>query len=223
MSPPPLVIFGTGSLARMAHYFATRELGLEVLAFTADAPHVSQSSMLGVPVVELQALAGVHPPGDVSVFVAVGYRSLRQRARAWHRVRDLGYDTPCLVSRHAFVAENASLGPNTIVMPGAVVEPGVVLGANNVVWSNVTLCHDTVAGDHNFFASNVTVGGEVRLGSRSFLGFSSVVLQQLTVGDEVLLAAQSLLLSDARGLTHYQGSPARAHRDIASDEGVCVP
>lgn len=218
----PLVIFGTGSLARLAHYYATHELGMQVAAFAVDAPDPGQPSLLGVPVLEARELPDVHPPASASVFVAVGYRSLAQRARAWQRMRDLGYDTPCLVSTSAWVAANARLGANTIVMPGAVVEPGVVLGDNNVVWSNATLCHDTVAGDHNFFAANVTVGGEARLGSRCFLGFSSVVLQQRTVGDDVLLAAQSLLLSDAAALTHYQGSPARACRDIHPETGVCV-
>ncbi|MDB5895996.1 MAG: hypothetical protein JWQ88_3527, partial [Rhodoferax sp.] len=69
---------------------------------------------------------------------------------------------------------------------------------------------------------NMTVGGEVRLGSRCFFGFSSVVVQQVEVGNDVLLAAQSLLLSNASGLTQYRGSPARAVKPIDPAAGVCI-
>jgi sugar O-acyltransferase (sialic acid O-acetyltransferase NeuD family) len=206
----------------MAHYYATREMGLQVVAFAVDAAYRTQDRLLDTPVIDSQALPSAYPPGQVAVFVAVGYRSLPQREEAWQRMHTAGYQTPSIVSRHAFLAQDARLGPNSIVMPGSVVEPGVVVGTNTVIWSNVTICHDTVVGDHNFFASNVTVGGEVRLGSRSFFGFSSVVVQQVTVGDDVLLAAQSLLLADAPGLTHYQGSPARACKAIDRAVGVCI-
>jgi sugar O-acyltransferase (sialic acid O-acetyltransferase NeuD family) len=206
----------------MAHYYATREMGLEVAAFAVDAPYRTQDSLLDSPVIDWHSLAGTYPPGEAAIFVATGYRSMAQRAQVWQRVRAAGYETPSIVSRHAFLAQDARVGSNTILMPGAVVEPGVVLGDNTVVWSNVTICHDTVAGDHNFFASNVTIGGEVRLGSRSFFGFSSVIVQQVSVGDDVLLAAQSLLLSDASGLMQYQGSPARAFKAIDPAAGVCV-
>lgn len=218
----PLLIFGTGSLARLAHHYAVHELGRQVAAFAVDACYLEQSRGLGMHVVDAQSLASAYPPGEFELFAAVGYRSMVERANIWRRFREAGYRMPTLVSRHAYVAPDATLGPNTIVMPGAVIEPGVVMGENNVVWSNATVCHDTVVGNHNFIASNATLGGEVRVGSRCFIGFSAVVLQHRVVGDDVLLAAQSLLLTDAADLTHYQGSPARAVKAIAAADGVRV-
>lgn len=106
-------------------------------------------------------------------------------------------------------------------MPGAVVEPGVVLGDNNVIWSNATICHDSLVGNHNFFAANSTVGGRAVIASRSFFGFSSVVSHGVNVGDETLLGASGLLLSDNPGCGRYLGVPA-AFKGGHEREGVCV-
>lgn len=219
---PPLVIFGTGSVARLVHHHATSELGLEVAGFAVDARWRVEPQLLGLPVLEAESLVRTHPPGLAAVFVAVGYRSMLQRARTWQRFADAGWDTPSLVSPRAYVAATARLGPNCLVMPGAVVEPGTELGANNIVWSNATICHDGRVGSHNFFASNATIGGEVTIGDRCFFGFSSTVLHQRTVGNDVLLGAAALLINDAQSLGRYLGVPAR-RSPIDAATGVCVP
>ncbi|WP_312780374.1 acetyltransferase [Acidovorax temperans] len=217
----PLVIFGTGSVARLAHHHATRELGLEVVGFAVDAQWRAEPTLLGLPVFEAESLARTHPPGRAAVFVALGYRSMPQRARSWQRFADAGWDTPSLVAPGAHVAATARLGPNCLVMPGAVVEPGTELGANNILWSNATICHDGRVGSHNFFASNATIGGEVTIGDRCFFGFSSTVLQQRTVGSDVLVGAAALLTTDAPGMGRYLGIPAR-RSPISAATGVCV-
>ncbi|ARP94347.1 acetyltransferase [Bordetella genomosp. 13] len=223
MTSKPLIIFGIGSLAQLAHYYATREMRLQVAAFAVDARFKTVDTMLGLPVLCWEdQLPEQYPPQCASMFVAVGYRSMKGRQHAYDRATSAGYDLPSIVSNAAFIAETARMGSNNFIMPGAVIEPEALLGANNVVWSNATLCHHTRVGNHNFFASNVTVGGEVSVGSRNFLGFSSIVLQHKIIGDDTLIAAGSLLTHDAESLRHYQGSPARAVMTLDPALGVCV-
>jgi sugar O-acyltransferase (sialic acid O-acetyltransferase NeuD family) len=218
----PLVIFGAGSLARLAHYYATREMGLKLLGFVVDASKKEADEICGLPVLTWEQCVECHPPGTVTMFVAVGYREMRQRQTLFDRALMAAYTLQNIVSTSALVADTAVTGVNNFIMPGVVIEPGARLGANNVVWSNTTICHDSVIGDHNFFASNVTVGGEVTIGHRSFFGFTSTVAHQRHVGDDVLLAAHSLLLGDGESLSWYQGLPAKKVADIASQTGVCV-
>lgn len=218
----PLVIFGAGSLARLAHYYATREMGLRVLGFVVDADRKDFDSYCGLPVFSWKACLEQHPPASTSMYVAVGYREMRQRQRLFDRAKVAGYGLQNVVSTAAFVAATTPIGENNFIMPGVVVEPEVRLGDNNVVWSNTTLCHDTVVGHHNFFASNVTVGGEAVIGDRCFFGFTSTVVHQRRVGDDVLLAAQSLLLNDADALGWYQGAPAKRVESISEQVGVSV-
>lgn len=218
----PLVIFGAGSLARLAHYYATREMELQVPGFVVDVSRKDVDTFCDLPVLTWDQCIECHPPGAVTLYVAVGYREMRQRQLMFERAQQAGYALQNIVSTSAFVAETAVIGVNNFIMPGSVIEPGVCLGNNNVVWSSTTICHDTVIGDHNFFAGNVTIGGEVTIGHRCFFGFSSTVVHQRHVGDDVLLATQSLLLEDVESLGLYQGMPARRVAEIPSSTGVRV-
>jgi len=219
---PPLVIFGLGSVARLAYSCATHELGLDVLAFAVDSASRTDSELFGLPVVDAESLAQNFSPESASIFVAVGYRSMLKRASAWQRFADAGWHTPTLVSPRAYVAETSIIGHNCFVMAGAVIEPGACLGDNNLIWSNSTICHDCRIGSHNFFASNTTIGGDVSIGDRSFFGFSSTILQQRSVGSDVVIAAAALVTQDATGLGRYIGIPARRDTDIDPTIGVCI-
>lgn len=220
--PRSLVIFGTGSLARLAHYYATREMGLQVVGFAVDAERKNVDEFCGLPVFSWDACVTQHSPELTSMFVAVGYREMCQRQTLFERAKSAGYALQNIVSTSAFMAETVLMGENNFIMPGAVVEPEVRLGNNNTVWSNVTLCHDSSIGHHNFFASNVTIGGEVTVGDRCFFGFTSTVVHQRRVGNDVLLAAQSLLLGDGQSSGWYQGVPAKRMKSISNQVGVCV-
>jgi len=217
-----LVIFGTGSVARIAHYVASYELGLEVVGFAVDPAYRVDTKFLGLPVLDADLLAQFYPPGTASVFVAVGYRSMHKRSMTWRRFADAGWNTPSLISSKAYVAETAKLGANCLVLPGVVVEPGCILGDNNILWSNATICHDSCVGSDNFLAAGTVIGGEVEIGSRSFFGFSSIVLQHRTVGCDVLLAAAALLTADAPNLGYYKGIPAKRIGEICAEDGVCI-
>lgn len=218
----PLIIFGTGTLARLAHYYAVREMGLEVKAFAVDVTRLNTDTCCDSLVVTWDECLEQYPPGTVSMYVAVGYREMRQREAVFDRVQSAGYFLQTIISKSAFVAKTVRMGQNNFIMPGVVIEPEVSMGANNVIWSNATICHDTIIGKHNFVASNVTIGGEVTVGDRCFLGFSSTVVQHCRLGDDVLLAAQSLLLEDADSLSRHQGIPAKKVMDIPQSAGVCV-
>lgn len=218
----PLIIFGTGTLARLAQYYAVREMGLEVKSFAIDAARKNIDTFCDSMVVSWEDCLDQYPPGTVSMYVAVGYREMRQREAVFDRVQSAGYFLQNIISKSAFVAETVRMGHNNFIMPGVVIEPEVSMGANNVIWSNATICHDNIIGDHNFVASNVTIGGEVTIGDRCFLGFGSTVVHQCRLGDDVLLAAQSLLLEDADSLNRYQGTPATKVADICPSVGVCI-
>jgi sugar O-acyltransferase (sialic acid O-acetyltransferase NeuD family) len=216
----PLIIFGTGSLAQLAHYYAVKEMGLSVLGFVVDRDRKNSDECCGLPVLIWETCVASYSPKSVSMYVAVGYRNMQQRQLLFNRAKAAGYTLQNIISFAAFVAKNSRMGENNFIMPGAVIEPNVCLGSNNTVWSNATICHDTFIGGHNFFASNATIGGEVRIGDRCFFGFSSTVLEQRGVGDDLLLAAHSLLLNDGESCGHYQGVPARRIKSFVSSIGI---
>ena len=204
-----LIIFGSSTLARLAHYYATKELNLDVQGFVVDDEYFGTPSYLSLPVTRWSEFRNLGLQDEVSLHVAVGYRIMRARVSAFDRVRALGYQLQNIMSTSAYIAQDVILGDNNLIMPGAVLETGVAIGSNNVVWSNATLCHDCACGSHNFIAANVTVGGGVKIGNANFLGFGSVLLQGIRIGDETLLGAQSLVLHNTKDRTRYHGVPVR--------------
>ena len=217
-----LVIFGTSTLAKLANYYATQELGFKVVAFVVDEKYRTQPNFLNQPVLTWPEFLTSYSATDVSVHVAVGYKSIRARAATYDRVKARGYELINIVSTASYLANGVVLGDNNFVMPGVVVEPGVVVNSNNVVWSNTTICHDTCVGSHNFIAANTTVGGGVKIGDGNFLGFSTVIKENLNIGNSSLVGAGSLVIGNIGNLTKVFGAPATNIGSIDSVLGVCV-
>lgn len=216
-----IAIFGAGSLGKLAHYYATEEMGLKVLCFVVDADYSVSETVRGAPLLTWEQFNSQYLQEKIDVYVAVGYRSMNKRASVYKKVFASGYRLINIVSRSAHIANDVCIGINNFFMPGVVVEPGCEIGSNNVVWSNVTICHDSKLKNHNFLASNATVGGEVSIGDRNFIGFSATIGQQRRIGNDVLIGAQSLLLSDVTNLVHYQGIPARKVEIVDKLRGIC--
>ena len=105
-------------------------------------------------------------------------------------------------------------------MPNVVIEPFAEIGSNNIIWSNSTICHNTIIGNHNFLASNVTIGGKSSIGDLCFLGFSSTVSDHLIIENEVLIAANSFLKKNANSFSRVQGLPAKFHSKINRNHGI---
>lgn len=217
-----LAIFGAGTLAKLAHYYAINEMDLNVTCFVVDDNYKTTNKLLDLPVLTFSEYLDKFTLSNTNFFIAIGYSSMKLRADIYNKIINLGFETINIVSKSAFIATNVSLGSNNIIMPGTVIEPNVIINNNNVIWSNSTICHDTIVGNHNFVASNVTIGGEVKIGDRNFFGFSSTVLQQKRIASDILIGAKSLVVSNIEHLTHYQGIPARKIKNLSHELGVCV-
>ncbi len=219
-----ILIFGTTGLAQLAHHYLTETLQQRVMGFVVDAQYRTQPELLGVPVLTWEEATEQYSPSThTRMFVAVGYRNMRQRARMFERVRAVGYGLLNIISPASHIAPGVRMGENNFIMPGAVIEPWVVMGDNNVVWSNATLCHHARIGHHNFIAANATLGGHATLGDINFIGFGATVQQHVAMGQETLLGAHSLLREATDDLQYYWGTPARVQRAIDPAKGIELP
>lgn len=218
----PTLIFGAGTLARLACLSAQDAGELEVIGFVVDDGLRTADQFLGLPVYGWNEARARYNPDELCFHAAIGYRSMRRRAAVFEQVRGAGFDCVNIISPDSRVSRHSRLGLNNHIMAGTVVEPGMHIGSNNVLWSNVTFCHDGVLGDHNFIAANTTVGGHARIGNLNFVGFSSVVREHVKIGDETLIGAQTLVLSDTADSSVYYGSPARRIRQVDSAIGIAM-
>lgn len=69
----PLVIFGSGDIAQLAHYYFSADSNYEVVAFTIDSHYINDPEFCGLPVVAFEEVTQKYPPESFDFFVALSY------------------------------------------------------------------------------------------------------------------------------------------------------
>ena len=207
----PLVIFGTGSLAQLAHFYFTHDSDRSVAGFTADSGHIVEPRCQGLPLVPTQTLETHFPPDAYDLFVAIGYSGLNvHRAERCAEVIARGYKLATYVSSRATVWSDLRIGHNCLVMEGSVIQPVVSIGNGTIICCNSVISHHSRIGDHCFVSAQATVAGRVTIGANCFVGVGATIRNDLTVGSNCIIGAGTLILEDtADGSAYLQaGTPA---------------
>jgi sugar O-acyltransferase (sialic acid O-acetyltransferase NeuD family) len=209
----PLVIFGTGQIAQLAHYYFTADSDYEVLAFTADAAFVSESSFCGLPVLPFEELVGRYPPQSCNFFVALSYSRLNAlRKEKYLAIRQMGYPLASYISSHATVLNGAVAGDNCFILENNTVQPFVTIGHNVTLWSGNHVGHHSSIRDHCFVASQVVISGGVEIGEQCFVGVNATFRDHITIGARCVIGAGALMLADAEPDGVYMGVASERSR-----------
>ena len=212
-----LVIFGTGDIAQLAHYYFTHDTGYEVAAFTVDAQYVGEGTFCGLPVVAFEEVAARHPPATHDMFVALAYAQLNALRRdKCAAAKALGYALATYVSPHATVLNEGRIGENCFILEDNTVQPFVTIGDNVTLWSGNHIGHHAQIGNHCFITSHVVISGGVRVGERTFIGVNSTVRDHVAIGAGCVIGAGSLILKDAADDTVYSAPAAELAKVPAS-------
>jgi UDP-N-acetylbacillosamine N-acetyltransferase len=216
-----LVIYGLGSFARMMrHYFDDDSL-FTVVAFCADRSHLTTETFDGLPVVPFEDVETKFPCDAFTMFVAVGYSSMRTRPEMYQKAKSKGYRFTNYISSGARIDQSSGMGVNNVVLAGSQIEPFCKIGDNNIIWTSVNICHDSKIADHCFLASQSLIGGFSEVGANSFIGFNATIIQNVTLGQESLVGSKSLVLSDTEPFSKNIGVPAKA-AGFHSAEGIKI-
>lgn len=193
-----LVIFGTGDIAELAHYYFTKDSGCHVVAFTVDAEFIKADTFCGLPVVPFEEVAARFPPDAHSLFVALSYSRLNQlRQQKYEASKALGYRLVSYVSSRASVLNDGRIGDNCFVLEDNTIQPFVTIGNNVTLWSGNHIGHHSTIRDHCFIASHVVVSGGVEIGESCFIGVNATLRDHIKVGERCVLGVGAILLADA--------------------------
>jgi sugar O-acyltransferase (sialic acid O-acetyltransferase NeuD family) len=193
----PLVIFGTGDIARLAERYFTRDAGREVPAFVVDAAYRTAETYLERPLVPFEELENTYPPSRFDAFVALSYRRMnRLRAEKYTALKERGYALASYVSSRCSWLTDEPPGDNCFILEDNTVQPFVRIGCNVTLWSGNHIGHDSVIGDHCFISSHVVVSGHVTIGPYCFLGVNSTLRNGLTLAAETLVGAGAVIMKD---------------------------
>ena len=203
----PLVIFGCGDIAQLAHYYFSTDSNYEVVAFTVDAVYITASEFCSLPVVPFDKVAKLYSPDTHSIFVALSYAKLNQiRKEKYLAAKSLGYLLPSYVSSRATVLNDDKIGENCFILENNTIQPFVTIENNVTLWSGNHIGHHSIIHNHCFIASHVVVSGGVEIEESCFIGVNATLRDHIRVGKNCVIGAGTLLLSDAEPEGVYVGA-----------------
>ncbi|WP_024931126.1 acetyltransferase [Methylophilus sp. OH31] len=201
-----LVIFGTGDIAQLAHYYFTNDSEYQVVGFTADSAYIEKNDFCDLPVYPFEQLESHVKPSDTSIFVALSYSKLNEvRKEKYLTAKQKGYEIASYISSKATILNNKNIGENCFILEDNTIQPFVTIGNNVTLWSGNHIGHHSTIHDHNFIASQVVVSGGVVIKESCFIGVNATLRDHITVGEKCVIGAGALLLSDADAEGVYIG------------------
>lgn len=204
-----IVIFGTGQLAEVAHFYLTHDSEHEVVAFSVDSNYLQAGHHMGLPAVAFEQVEELYPPADYRMFVPVSYRHRNKLRESKYLVaKQKGYELISYVSSRAVTWPGLSVGENCFIFESNVIQPFVEIGNNVILWSGNHIGHHSRIGDHCFLASHVVVSGAVTIEPFCFLGVNATIRDGITIARECIIGAGALILENTRQRGVYTGTPA---------------
>ena len=187
--PKELVVFGSGAIAELAHYYFCSDSEHEVVAFTLDEEYIERDTFCGLPVVPFADVQSAYPPEEYALFIALSYSRLNEmRKEKFLAGKEKGYTLASYISSRASVLNDGRVGDNV------------------TLWSGNHIGHHSTIHDHTFIASHVVVSGGVVIGESCFLGVNATLRDHITVGEKCVIGAGALLLGDAEPKSIYRGT-----------------
>jgi sugar O-acyltransferase (sialic acid O-acetyltransferase NeuD family) len=203
----PLVIFGSGDIAQLAHYYFSTDSNYEVVSFTVDRNYIKESEFCGLPVVAFEEVVKIYPPESYDFFIALSYSKLNAvRKEKFLAAKEMGYKLVSFISSRASVLNDGRIGENCFIFEDNTIQPFVTIGNNVTLWSGNHIGHHSVIHDHTFIASHVVVSGRVEIGEQCFVGVNATLRDHINIGDRCVVGAGALLLTDAAPEGVYIGT-----------------
>jgi len=208
-----LVIFGSGDIAELAHFYFGTDSEYQVVAFTVDSHYIQETTFCRLPIIPFEEVTERYPAESHDFFVALSYSRLNAiRKDKFLAAKALGYRLASFVSSRATVLNDDRIGQNCFIFEDNTIQPFVAIGNNVTLWSGNHIGHHSVIKDHSFIASHVVISGGVEIGEQCFIGVNATLRDHIKVGDRCVIGAGALLLGDAEAEGVYIGAATERSR-----------
>lgn len=202
-----LIIFGSGDIAQLAHFYFSTDSEYEVVAFTVDSAYLTDTTFCGLPVVAFEEVTKQYNPEEHECFIALSYSRLNAvRKEKYLAAKALGYRLANFISSRATVLNEGRIGDNCFIFEDNTIQPLVTIGNNVTLWSGNHIGHHSTINDHCFIASHVVVSGGVEIGEQCFIGVNATLRDHIKIGEKCVIGAGALLLDDAEPEGVYIGT-----------------
>ena len=181
-----LLIFGTGEIGELAHFYFTHDSEWDISGFICDDVYFQQAEFLGLPCIKLSEISN-YSTENYAVHVALSYRKLNQiREEKYKAFKALGYEMPSYISSKSTIWSR-DIGDNCFILEDQTIQPNTKIGNNVMLWSGNHIGHGSVIEDHVYIASHVVIAGHCHIGERSFIGVNTALKDFITIGKDCFL------------------------------------
>lgn len=192
-----IIIFGIGSMAKVMHYFFTRDSAFEVVGFTVDKAYITGEKFCNLEVVAFENVEDRFPPAAYKMFIAIGPSKMNDlREQKFNEAKERGYTLVSYVSKFAIC--NSELGENCFVGDMAIVNPFVEIGMNNIFHEGTILSNDSVIGNNCYVAPKVSVSTYSKVGDNCVIGTGAVIKTNVSVAPRTLVGATCYISKDTQ-------------------------
>lgn len=195
----PIIIFGAGDAAQVAHFYFTHDSEFTVEAFTVDQEYLSDSTLCGLPMVPFENIQKLYPPEKYDIFVAVGYAKINStRTTKCEAAKSKGYQLVSYVSSKATIWPDLSIGENCFILEDNTIQPFVKIGNNVTLWSGNHIGHHSSIGNNCFVTSHVVISGGVIIKDNCFIGVNATLRDHITIAARCVISAGAIIMGDTQ-------------------------
>ncbi len=213
-----IILAGNAITANILNSYLRNDRRYEVLGLTVDDEFIAQSGVEGFTTVGFSQVQKAFPPESCRVMMAVGYHDLnRVRESLFLRLKNLGYTVETYVHPDAHVYTEYPLGEGCVVLPSTVIEPGVRVGANTMVWCNVTLAHHCCVAENCWIAAGTVISGSAKIQRNCFVGVNATVVNEVKVGEYNIVGAAAMVSKDTKPHAVHLARSAEPFRYSSED------
>ncbi len=195
----PIIIFGTGDIAEISHFYLSHDSEYTVVAFTVDSQYLTSSTFCHLPVIPFESIEGQYPPDKYNMFVAISYAKINTlRAKKVQEAKQKGYSLISYISSKATTWPGLEIGENCFIIEDNTIQPFVKIGNNVTIWSGNHIGHHATIEDNCFITSHVVISGGVKIGKNCFIGVNSTIRDHISIANNCVIGAGSLILKDTQ-------------------------
>lgn len=218
MKKEKIVIFGTGQLASLAHFYFNHDTCHEVVAFTLDKNWITEEKFENKPIIPFEDIEKLYPPTEYKLFAPLSFKKMsNNRMEKFLEGKKKGYTFISYVSSKATTWSDLDIGENCFIFEDNTIQPYVKIGNNCVMWSGNHIGHHTTIGDHVFITSHVVISGCCNIKNNSFFGVNSTVRDETIVNEYTLVGMGSMITKDTEPFSVWFG-PKSQQKDFKSIE-----
>ena len=207
-----LLIFGTGLIAEVAHFYFTRDTDHQIVGFANGSAFIKETIFMDLPIIPFESIEKQYPPKTMKCLWPLGTaKQIRFASKDTWRPRKRAINSRPIQVHVRYIMKRP-VGENCFILENNVIQPFVTIGNNVTLWSGNHIGHHSVIQDHCFISSHVVISGSCCIEKNCFLGVNATLRDNINIGKYSVIGSGAIVMKDCEERSLVQ--PAQSKHSI---------